>query len=48
MTSKPSLQTIAIHVLPNISQSEGNQTRKFGKLIEYNKSNIFIQELCRK
>ena len=36
MTSQPSLQTIAIHVLPNISQSKGNQTIKFGQLIEFN------------
>ena len=33
--SKPSLQTIAIHILPNISQSKGNQAMKFGQLIEY-------------
>ena len=25
MTSQPGLQTIAIHILPNISQSKGNQ-----------------------
>ena len=28
MTSQPGLQTIAIHILPNISQSKGNQTIK--------------------
>ena len=33
MTSQPGLQTIAIHILPNISQSKGNQTMKFGQLI---------------
>ena len=48
MTSQPGLQTIAIHILPNISQSKGNQTMKFGQLIEYNKRNIFLQKLCRK
>ena len=48
MTSQPGLQTIAIHVLPNISQSKGNQTMKFGQQIEYNKRNIFYQKLCRK
>ena len=48
MTSQPGLQTIAIHILPNISQSKGNQTMKFGQLIEYNKRNIFFQKLCRK
>ena len=48
MTSQPGLQTIAIHILPNISQSKGNKTMKFGQLIEYNKGNIFLQKLCRK
>ena len=48
MTSQPCLQTIAINILPNISQSKGNQTMKFGQLIEYNKRNIFLQKLCRK
>ena len=42
MTSQPGLQKIAIHILPNISQSKGNQTMKFGQLIEYNKRNIFF------
>ena len=37
-------QTIAIHILPNISQSKDNQTMKFGLLIKYNKRNIFIQK----
>ena len=40
MTSQPGLQTIAIHILPNISQSKGNQTMKFGQSIEYNKRNF--------
>ena len=40
MTSQAGLQTIAIHILPNISQSKGNQTMKC-QLIEYNKRNIF-------
>ena len=48
MTSQSGLQTIAIHILPNISQSKGNQTITFGQLIEYNKRNIFLQKLCRK
>ena len=46
MTSQPGLRTIAIHILPNISQSRGNQTRKFGQSVEYNKGNIFLQKLC--
>ena len=48
MTSQPGLQTIAIHILPNISQSKGNQAIKFGQLIERNKENIFLQKLCGK
>ena len=42
------LQTIAIHILPNISQSKGNKTMKFGQLIEYKKINIFLKKLCGK
>ena len=34
MTQQPGLQTIAIQILPNISQSNGKQTMKFGQLIE--------------
>ena len=48
MTSQPGLKTIAIHILPNISQSKGNQTMKFGQLIEHKKRNFFLQKLCRK
>ena len=43
MTTKPGLQTIAIHILPNISKSKGNQTMKFGQLIEYNKRIFFFK-----
>ena len=48
MTSEPGLQTIPIHILPNIFQSKGNQTMKFGQLNEHNKTNIFLQKLCGK
>ena len=48
MTSQPGLQTIAIHILPNTSQSKSNQTMKFGQLIEHIKINIFLQKLCGK
>ena len=37
MTSQPGLQTIATHILPNISQIKDNQKMKFGQLIEHNK-----------
>ena len=46
MTSQPGSQTIPIHILPDISQSKGNQTMKFGQLIEYNKRNIFLQKFA--
>ena len=48
ITSQPGLQTIAKHILPNISQSKGNQTMKFGQLMEYNKTNFFLEKICRK
>ena len=48
MTSQPGLETVTIHIFPNTSQSEGNQTMKYGQLIEYNKRNIFLQKLCGK
>ena len=48
MGSQPGLQTIPVHILPNISQSKGNQTMKFGQLIEQNKRNIFLQKVMRK
>ena len=48
MTSQPGLQRIAIHKLPNISQSKDNQTMKIGQLVEYNKRNIWFLKLCRK
>ena len=34
MTSQPGKQRIAINILSNISRSKGNQTIKFGQLIE--------------
>ena len=44
MTSHPGLQTIVIHILPNISRSKGNQTMKFGQWIECNMRNIFLEK----
>ena len=38
------LTKIAIHILPNISKSKGNQTTKFGQLIECNMTNIFFEK----
>ena len=48
MTPQPGWETIAIHILPNISRSKGNQKMTLGQLTEYNKGNIFLQKLCRK
>ena len=44
MTSQPGSKAIAIHILVNISRSKGNQTIKFGQLIEYNMRNIFLEK----
>ena len=44
MTSQPGKQTIAIHIFPNISRSKGNQTMKFGELIEHNTRRIFFEK----
>ena len=33
-----------MHILPNISRSKGNQTIKFGQLIEYKLGNIFVEK----
>ena len=44
MTSQSGKQTIAIHILPNMSRSKGNQTMKFGQLIEYKMRNIFLEK----
>ena len=43
MTSLTGQQIIAIHILPNISRSKGNQPMKFGQLIDYNMRNIFLE-----
>ena len=40
--SQDGKQTITMHILPDISRSKGNQTMKFGQLIEYNIRNIFL------
>ena len=44
MKSQPGKETIAIHVMPNISRSKSNQTMLFGQLIEYNMKNIFLEK----
>ena len=42
MTARRRNQAIIMHMLPNISRSKGNQTMKFGQLIEYNMKNVFL------
>ena len=46
MMPQPGQQTITKHVLPNISQSKGNQVTKFGQIIMDNKRNIFALKSC--
>ena len=48
MASEAGKQTITIHILSNISRNRGNQTMKFGQLIEDNVRNTFLQKSCRK
>ena len=48
MTSQPGYQTIIIHIFSDISRSKGNQTMKFGQLIECNMINIFLEKSCTK
>ena len=44
MRSPPGKQTIAMHIMPNISRSKGSQTMKFGQLIGDNVRNIFLEK----
>ena len=45
MASSNGKQILTIHILPNISRTKGNQTMKFGQLIEINVKNIFLEKL---
>ena len=44
MTSQPGQQALAIYILTGISKSKGNQEMKFGQLIDYNMTNIFVEK----
>ena len=44
MTSEPGQQTIAIHILTNISRSSDNYTVKTGQLLEFNLINNFLEK----
>ena len=48
MTPQLGKQRIATNILSNISRSKGNQTIKFGQLIEHNMRNIFLEISCTK
>ena len=48
MKSQPEKQIIAIHILPNISKSRGNQILKFDQLIEYNMTKNFLEKSYKK
>ena len=43
-STQPGEQTIAIHTLPNISRTKDIQAMRFGQLIEYNMTNIFVEK----
>ena len=44
LTLQTGQQIITIHILFNIPRSKGNQTMKFGQLIEYSIRNIFLEK----
>ena len=44
LTSQPGKQTIAIHILLNISKSKGKQAIKFSQLLKYNMRNTFLEK----
>ena len=48
MASSNGIQTITIYILPNISRSKGNQTKKFGQIVERILRSIFLQKSCKK
>ena len=48
MTSQPRKQTMAIHILPNISRIKGNLIIKFGQLIKYDMRNTFLEKTYAK
>ena len=44
MASQTGQQMITTHLLPNISRIKGSKTKKFGQLIEFNMTNIFLEK----
>ena len=47
-TSQSGYKTIAIYILPNISRNKDNHTIKFGQFVDYNKRNIFKNNMQKK
>ena len=45
-TSQTGHQIITIRILSNISRSKGNQSVKFGQLIEHNMRKILFEKSC--
>ena len=48
MTPQTGKQIIVIHILPNISKSQGIQRNKFDRLIGYNLRKTFLERSYRK
>ena len=48
MTSQPGKQRTVAQILLNLSRSKGNDTIKFGQLLEYNMRNLFLEESSTK
>ena len=42
--SQPWKQTVAMHILLNISRNKGNETMKFGQLIQHNMIIFFFEK----
>ena len=42
------LPGITIHIIPSISRSNGNQTMKFGQLVEYTNEKYFFLNIMQK
>ena len=47
MTSQTGQQIITMPILSNISRSKGNQSMKFGQLIEHNMGKILLEKSCK-
>ena len=47
MASQPGKQVITMHILPNISKSNENQTMKFRQLMKYSMRKSFLKNDTR-